>query len=499
MIEVKNLTKAYGNFVAVKDVSFKAESGSILGFLGPNGAGKTTTMRIITGYMPATAGTVLIDGLDIFSQSLEARRKIGYLPENPPLYPDMRVEAYLRFVAKLRDVPRAKIESALEHVLEVCGLTDMAHRICGQLSKGYRQRVGLAQALIHDPPVLVLDEPTIGLDPRQIHEIRGLIHHLAGNRTVVLSTHILPEVSQICDKVVIIADGRVVLEEYLKTAAGRDLARRHLPERDHQRASRGRRDGRRKAGGGWSGAYLDARAARMKNSLTIAGKELAGYFLQPVAYVVMTVFLLLGGFFFFALLRYFEVTLTAYAAMQNPEVLQKLNLNERVIEPMLHNLAIVLVILVPAITMRSFAEEKRTGTYELLLTAPIRTGEIVAGKFIAAAAFMLIMIGLAGMFPLILIAFGNPGNRRDVLRLPGSRVPGDLVRFDRAVHQLADAESDNRGDQLFRPAAGAVRDFVAGAGGRIVSSPTCCAIFRCRIISRRWLPVSSTRATSSIS
>jgi ABC-2 type transport system ATP-binding protein len=216
MIEVKNLTKVYGDFVAVKDVSFKAENGSILGFLGPNGAGKTTTMRVITGFMPATAGTVLIDGLDIFSQSLEARRKIGYLPESPPLYTDMRVESYLRFVAKLRGVPRAKIESALDHVLEVCGLTDMARRICGQLSKGYRQRVGLAQALIHDPPVLVLDEPTIGLDPRQIHEIRGLIHHLAGNRTVVLSTHILPEVSQICDKVVIIADGHVVLEEYLK-------------------------------------------------------------------------------------------------------------------------------------------------------------------------------------------------------------------------------------------------------------------------------------------
>src|SRR5271169_4461264 len=214
MIEVKNLTKAYGNFVAVKDVSFKAEPGQILGFLGPNGAGKTTTMRIITGFMPASSGTVLIDGLDIFSQSLEARRRIGYLPENPPLYADMRVEAYLRFVAKLRDVPRAKIESALEHVLEVCGLTDMSHRICGQLSKGYRQRVGLAQALIHDPPVLVLDEPTIGLDPRQIHEIRGLIKTMAtGERTVVLSTHILPEVSQICDKVVIINEGRVALEQ----------------------------------------------------------------------------------------------------------------------------------------------------------------------------------------------------------------------------------------------------------------------------------------------
>src|SRR5260221_5170747 len=214
MIEVKNLTKAYGNFVAFKDVSCKAENGSILGFLGPNGAGKPATMRIIRAYMPASAGTVLIDGLDIFTQSLEARRKIGYLPENPPLYPDMRVEAYLRFVAKLRDVPRAKIDAALEHVLDVCGLSDMAHRICGQLSKGYRQRVGLAQALIHDPPVLVLDEPTIGLDPRQIHEIRGLIKTMAtGDRTVVLSTHILPEVSQICDKVVIINECRVALEQ----------------------------------------------------------------------------------------------------------------------------------------------------------------------------------------------------------------------------------------------------------------------------------------------
>src|SRR5579862_6459058 len=224
MIEVKNLTKAYGNFVAVKDVSFKAENGSILGFLGPNGAGKTTTMRIITGYMPATSGTVLIDGLDIFSQSLEARRKIGYLPESPPLYPDMRVEAYLRFVAKLRGVPRARIDSALEQALEVCGLTDMSHRICGQLSKGYRQRVGLAQALIHDPPVLVLDEPTIGLDPRQIIDIRTLIKTLGAKRTVVLSTHILPEVSQVCDKVVIINDGRIVVEDQLANLTrGRSL------------------------------------------------------------------------------------------------------------------------------------------------------------------------------------------------------------------------------------------------------------------------------------
>jgi ABC-2 type transport system ATP-binding protein len=215
MIEVKDLSKSYGNFVAVSGISFKAEDGQILGFLGPNGAGKTTTMRIITGYMPATSGTVLIDGLDIFTNSLEARRRIGYLPEIPPLYSDMRVEGYLRFVAKLRNVKRAALDSAVEHVMHVCGLTSMARRICGQLSKGYRQRVGLAQALIHDPPVLVLDEPTIGLDPRQIHEIRGLIRSLAGKRTIVLSTHILPEVSQICDRVVIINDGRLVLEEQL--------------------------------------------------------------------------------------------------------------------------------------------------------------------------------------------------------------------------------------------------------------------------------------------
>lgn len=215
MIEVRNLTKYYGDFIAVRDVSFTAENGSILGFLGPNGAGKTTTMRIITGFMPATSGTVLIEGLDIFTQSLEARRKIGYLPENPPLYADMRVDAYLRFVARLRGVPRSKLADALDHAIGVCGLESVSHRICGQLSKGYRQRVGLAQALIHDPPVLVLDEPTIGLDPRQIHEIRELIKTLSGSRTVVLSTHILPEVSQICDKVVIIADGHVVLEEKL--------------------------------------------------------------------------------------------------------------------------------------------------------------------------------------------------------------------------------------------------------------------------------------------
>ncbi|HLH75755.1 MAG TPA: ATP-binding cassette domain-containing protein [Candidatus Binataceae bacterium] len=220
MIEVKQLTKLYGNFVAIKDVSFKAEKGQILGFLGPNGAGKTTTMRIITGFMPASSGTVLIDGLDIFSHSLQARRLIGYLPENPPLYLEMRVESYLRFVGRLKGVGRDAIDGALDHAVQMCGLTEVRHRICGQLSKGYRQRVGLAGALIHNPPVLVMDEPTIGLDPRQIREIRSVIRDLAGDHTIVLSTHILPEVSQICEKVVIINHGRVVKEQAIADLPG---------------------------------------------------------------------------------------------------------------------------------------------------------------------------------------------------------------------------------------------------------------------------------------
>jgi gliding motility-associated transport system ATP-binding protein len=216
MIEVRNLTKRYGDLMAIRDVSFNVARGEILGFLGPNGAGKTTTMRILTGFMPATSGTVTVDGFDVFESSFEVRRRIGYLPETPPLYTDMTVEGYLQFVARIKAVPRSDIADAVARVLATCGLTDVRERLTGHLSKGYRQRVGLAQALIHDPPVLVLDEPTIGLDPRQIIEIRKLIRELAGNRTVILSTHILPEVSQICEKVVILSAGRIALEERME-------------------------------------------------------------------------------------------------------------------------------------------------------------------------------------------------------------------------------------------------------------------------------------------
>ena len=215
MIEVANLSKRYGDLAAIRDVSFTAQTGQILGFLGPNGAGKTTTMRIITGFLPATSGTVRVEGFDVFTQSSEVRRRIGYLPESPPLYNDMSVAGYLRFVARLKGMARSAIAGALDRVLETCGLTGVRDRLLGHLSKGFRQRVGLAQALIHDPPVLILDEPTIGLDPRQIIEIRSLIKTLRVQRTVVLSTHILPEVSQVCDKVVVINEGRVVLEDQL--------------------------------------------------------------------------------------------------------------------------------------------------------------------------------------------------------------------------------------------------------------------------------------------
>jgi ABC-2 type transport system ATP-binding protein len=210
VIEVQNLTKRYGRVTAVDDVSFRVERGEILGFLGPNGAGKTTTMRVLTGYMPATAGRTLVAGFDVFEQPIEAKRRTGYLPETPPLYPDMTVREYLTFVARIKRVSSADRTKRVGAVMQRTRIADVADRHCGKLSKGYRQRVGLAQALIHNPDVLILDEPTAGLDPKQIIETRELIKGLAGDHTIILSTHILPEVSQTCQRVVIINKGRVV-------------------------------------------------------------------------------------------------------------------------------------------------------------------------------------------------------------------------------------------------------------------------------------------------
>ena len=210
MIEVHHITKRYGRVTAVDDVSFRVERGEILGFLGPNGAGKTTTMRILTGYMPATEGRATVAGFDVFDKPIEAKRRTGYLPETPPLYPDMTVREYLDFVARIKNVPSKERRDRVDGAMKRTHVADMADRHCAKLSKGYRQRVGLAQTLIHNPEVLILDEPTAGLDPKQIIETRELIRSLAGDHTIVLSTHILPEVSQTCQRVVIINKGRVV-------------------------------------------------------------------------------------------------------------------------------------------------------------------------------------------------------------------------------------------------------------------------------------------------
>ncbi len=210
MINVKNLIKRYVNINAVDDISFNVEENETVGLLGPNGAGKTTTMRILTCFMPATAGTVTVAGFDVFADSLNVRQQIGYLPENVPLYLDMRVNEYLMFRAKLKNIPRRERRKKIDYCLEMTGISNVQNQITGTLSKGYRQRVGLADTLIHDPKVLILDEPTIGLDPNQIMQIRQVIKGLGEKHTVLLSTHILPEVEMVCDRIMIIDKGKIV-------------------------------------------------------------------------------------------------------------------------------------------------------------------------------------------------------------------------------------------------------------------------------------------------
>ncbi len=216
MIEVDHLSKFYGPRPAIKNLSFQIEAGEVVGFLGPNGAGKTTTMNILSCIIPATSGSARIRGYDVFEQSMDIRKIIGYLPENPPLYPDMVVSGYLRFAADIRRVPAREISAAVDRVIEKCSLKDVRDRIIGRLSKGFQQRVGLAQALVHNPEILILDEPTIGLDPIQIIEIRKLIKELAASHTIILSSHILPEITEICKRVIIINEGEIAAMDSLE-------------------------------------------------------------------------------------------------------------------------------------------------------------------------------------------------------------------------------------------------------------------------------------------
>ncbi|NBX75933.1 MAG: ABC transporter ATP-binding protein [Proteobacteria bacterium] len=215
MIEVRNLTKKYGDRTAINQLTFSVARGEILGFLGQNGAGKTTTMKILTGFMPATSGSASIGGFDVLENPYEVKKKIGYLPETPPIYPELLVHEYLSFVAELRGVSKPDRSKKIDKAIELCHLGDVRRRLIGNLSKGYRQRVGLAQALIHDPEVLILDEPTVGLDPKQVNEARGLIKNLRGEKTVIYSTHILSEVAATCDRIIVIDRGNIVAQEAL--------------------------------------------------------------------------------------------------------------------------------------------------------------------------------------------------------------------------------------------------------------------------------------------
>ena len=221
MILADALSRRYGDRLAIREVSFKARPGEILGFLGPNGAGKTTTMRILTGFLAPTSGRASVADFDVVDQPLEAKRRLGYLPETLPLYDDLTAREYLGFVARLKGVERRKIGDAIDRAMTLCGITDVADRLVRNLSRGYRQRVGLAQAIVHDPPVLILDEPTSAMDPRQIVEIRNVIKGLRGSHTIILSTHILPEATAVCDRVIIINEGRVVAVDTYEQLAAR--------------------------------------------------------------------------------------------------------------------------------------------------------------------------------------------------------------------------------------------------------------------------------------
>jgi ABC-2 type transport system ATP-binding protein len=231
MLEVSSLTKVYGTRPVVRDVTFSVRKGEILGFLGPNGAGKTTTMRILTGFVPPTSGRAMVAGYDVQDDPIEVKRRIGYLPEHPPLYREMLVRSFLDFVAAIRGVPRRFVRARVDRALERCGLTEVTGRVIGNLSKGFQQRVGLAQAILHEPEVLILDEPTVGLDPRQIREIRQLIKTFGGEHTVILSTHTLAEVTMTCSRVLIINEGEIAAEDTLEALAARGERTRRVSVR----------------------------------------------------------------------------------------------------------------------------------------------------------------------------------------------------------------------------------------------------------------------------
>ena len=256
MITVEGLTKRYANHVAVDNISFKVERGQIVGFLGPNGAGKTTTMRVLTCFLPPTSGSARVAEFDVLEQPMEVKKRIGYLPETPPLYPEMEVVEYLEYVGRLKGVPKESLARRVDEVAQKCSVGDVKNRLIGKLSKGYRQRVGLAQAIIHNPDVLILDEPTSGLDPQQIIETRDLIKGLAGDHTIILSTHILPEVEQLCERVIIIAKGKLVATDTVQNLTSRLGEPR--PWQSRSRRAMERRSAHPRFNSGWNAWKVSA-------------------------------------------------------------------------------------------------------------------------------------------------------------------------------------------------------------------------------------------------
>src|SRR5438309_569088 len=360
MLQVEYLTKLYGSKTAIADVSFSVEKGEVLAFLGPNGAGKTTTMRILTASLPATSGSAKVAGYDCFDQPKEVKRLIGYLPEVPPLYTEMTVTEYLTFVGRIKGIEPERLPVALDQILERLSLGTVRGRLIANLSRGFQQRVGLAQALIHDPPVLILDEPTLGLDPKQIIEIRQLIRELAGSHTIILSTHILPEATAVAKRVVIINEGRIVAED--------------------------------------SQEQLSARLRRSEKACLRPKRP-------PIAYVVASVFLLLTG-----LLSFLSIATASNRSMQMLRVqgsLPELNLNELVFRPVFYNMAVILLLVVPILTMRLLAEEKKLKTMELLVTSPVTITDIVVGKFVAALMVFAGLLALSAVAPVALAPFAE--------------------------------------------------------------------------------------------
>ncbi|MFW5837111.1 MAG: ATP-binding cassette domain-containing protein [Desulfovibrionaceae bacterium] len=465
MLEVTGLSHKYDNKQVLFDLDFSVRSGEVLGFLGPNGAGKSTTMRILTGYLTPSAGRVVYDGRDIQRDPDHLRRSLGYLPETTPVYPELTVGEYLSWVARVKgsDSPISEVDQ----VMDRCGVAEVRRVLIRRLSKGFRQRLGLAQAILGPMRLLILDEPTVGLDPGQIREIRDFIRELGREMTILLSTHILPEVELTCDRVLIITKGRIVAEDTpanlvqrvggggryllrLDIEKGREaevvqrLDRRSFvtrasmecfdsfgcaffvetdPSRDvRAQLSQGCT---RKAGPCWSSSLPTSAWRRlssawsgrtagpegrwsMRSSLLLSRKDFIILFRSPLAYVIMFCFLLISGYFFVSAVGYYQ--LWSISIMQSPQA-GVLSLHDMLIMPFLQNAGVILLFFIPLLTMRGFSEEKRSGAFELLMSYPVSETSLVLGKLISLAGLLAATLAFSMAGPAMLFLYPGAGGR----------------------------------------------------------------------------------------